>query len=68
MQNFEVINPTRILFGKDQLERLPQLINEFSSKKRILLAYGGGSIKTTGLFNKLMLHLKEFEVVEFGGI
>jgi NADP-dependent alcohol dehydrogenase len=68
MQNFEVINPTRILFGKDQLDRLPQLINEFSSKKRILLAYGGGSIKTTGLFNKLMLHLKDFEVVEFGGI
>jgi NADP-dependent alcohol dehydrogenase len=68
MLNFEVINPTRILFGKDQLERLPQLINEFSSKKRILLAYGGGSIKTNGLFNKLMLQLKEFEVIEFGGI
>lgn len=68
MLNFEVINPTRIIFGKDQLERLPQLINEFSTKKRILLAYGGGSIKSTGLFNKLMLHLKDFEVIEFGGI
>lgn len=68
MQNFEIINPTRIVFGKDQLERLPQLINEFSKKKRILLVYGGGSIKSTGLLNKILLHLKEFEVVEFGGI
>ena len=68
MLNFEVINPTRIVFGKDQLERLPQLINEFSVKKKILLAFGGGSIKTTGLFNKIVAHLKDFEVIEFGGI
>lgn len=68
MQNFEIINPTRIVFGKDQLERLPQLINEFSKKKRILLAFGGGSIKSTGLLNKILTHLKEFEVFEFGGI
>lgn len=68
MQNFEIINPTRIVFGKDQLERLPQLINEFSKNKRILLAFGGGSIKSTGLLNKILTHLKEFEVFEFGGI
>lgn len=68
MQNFEIINPTRIVFGKDQLERLPQLINEVSIKKRILLAYGGGSIKKTGLLNKILIHLKDFEVIEFGGI
>lgn len=68
MQNFEIINPTRIVFGKDQLERLPQLINDFSTKKRVLLAYGGGSIKTTGVLNKILTHLKDFEVFEFGGI
>jgi NADP-dependent alcohol dehydrogenase len=68
MLNFEVINPTRIVFGKDQLERLPQLINEFSVKKKVLLAFGGGSIKTTGLLNKILTHLKDFEVIEFGGI
>ena len=68
MLNFEVINPTRIVFGKDQLERLPQLINEFSVKKKILLAFGGGSIKTTGLFNKIVAHLKDFDIIEFGGI
>ena len=64
MLNFEVINPTRIVFGKDQLERLPQLINEFSVKKKILLAFGGGSIKTTGLFNKVVAHLKDFDIIE----
>lgn len=68
MQNFEIINPTRIVFGKDQLERLPQLIHEFSSSKKILLAFGGGSIKRTGLLNKILVHLKDFEVTEFGGI
>ena len=68
MQNFEIINPTRIVFGRDQLERLPQLIHESSTTKKVLLAYGGGSIKSTGLFNRIMMHLKDFEVTEFGGI
>ena len=68
MQNFEVINPTRIVFGKDQLGRLPELIHTFSEKKRILLAYGGGSIKSTGLLNKILSHLTDFEVIQFGGI
>lgn len=68
MQNFEVINPTRIVFGKDQLGRLPELIHTFSVKKRILLAFGGGSIKSTGLLNKILSHLTDFEVIQFGGI
>jgi len=68
MLNFEIINPTRIVFGKDQLNRLPELCREFSLSKKILIAYGGGSIKTTGLFNKIVDHLKDFEITEFGGI
>jgi NADP-dependent alcohol dehydrogenase len=68
MLNFEIINPTRIVFGKDQLDRLPSLINEFSASKRILLAYGGGSIKANGLFDRVMEKLHEFNVIEFGGI
>ena len=68
MLNFEIINPTRIVFGKDQLNRLPELCKEFSPSKKILIAYGGGSIKTTGLFNKIVDHLKDFEITEFGGI
>lgn len=68
MQNFEIINPTRIVFGKDQLKRLPELLNEYSSKKKILLAYGGGSIIANGLLNQIKMHLKDFVVIEFGGI
>ncbi len=67
MLNFEVINPTRIVFGKDQLDRLSELLSEYQVKK-VLLAYGGGSIKRIGLFDKLIERLNDFEVVEFGGI
>lgn len=68
MQNFEIINPTRIVFGANQLERLPQLLKNNSSVKRVLIAYGGGSIKRTGLLAKIMVQLNDFEVFEFGGI
>lgn len=68
MLNFEIINPTRIVFGKDQLQRLPELCAEFSPNKKILIAYGGGSIKTFGLLDKVKEHLKDFNLTEFGGI
>jgi NADP-dependent alcohol dehydrogenase len=67
MQNFEIINPTRIVFGANQLERLPQLLHT-NTVKRILIAYGGGSIKKTGLLAKIVEQLHDFEVFEFGGI
>lgn len=67
MNNFEHFNPTRIVFGKDQLHRLPVLLAENKAKK-VLLAYGGGSSKATGLHDRIMEHLNEFHVIEFGGI
>ena len=67
MENFETLNPTRIIFGKDQLDRLPEILQELNVKS-ILLAYGEGSIKRIGLFDQIMARLKDFEVVEFGGI
>lgn len=67
MNNFEHYNPTRIVFGKDQLHRLPELLSE-QKVKRVLLAFGGGSIKKTGLHSRILDQLKEFEVIEFGGI
>ena len=67
MQNFEIINPTRIVFGANQLERLPQLLHAHSVKS-ILIAYGGGSIKKTGLLSKIEAQLHDFEIFEFGGI
>ncbi len=67
MLNFEHYNPTRIVFGKDQLPRLPELLNEHGAT-RILLVYGGGSIFRTGLHEKIVAQLSRFHVSEFGGV
>ncbi|MGB0915588.1 MAG: iron-containing alcohol dehydrogenase [Crocinitomicaceae bacterium] len=67
MLNFEVVNPTRIVFGKDQLDRLPELLSDLKVK-RVLIAYGGGSVKKFGLMDKLIEKLADFEIVDFGGI
>ncbi len=67
MENFEVINPTRILFGKNQLGRLPQLLRTVNATK-IMITYGGGSIIKTGLLDKIKAQLEDFDIVEFSGI
>jgi len=65
MLNFELYNPTNLIFGKDQFEKLSTLI---PAKAKILLAYGGGSIFKNGIHEKVRKNLEGFEVVEFGGI
>ena len=67
MLNFEYYNPTRIIFGKNQLGRLPELLNDLRVN-RILLTYGGGSIKKSGLYDEIMHELRSFSVIPFGGI
>lgn len=68
MENFEVINPVRVVFGKEQLVRLPQLLNAEGATS-VLLAYGGGSIKRTGIYDSILSTLGDgFKIVEFGGI
>ena len=67
MLNFEYYNPTRIVFGKDQLNRLPELLKE-NKVERILLTYGQGSILKTGLYQAIMDVLSDFHVVPFQGI
>lgn len=66
MQNFDYQTPTRLLFGKGVIERLPEVLGALG--KRVLLAYGGGSIKKTGLYDKVLALLEGFTVVELGGI
>ena len=66
MKNFEFCVTTDILFGSDQESHLPAKLNAYG--KKILLAYGGGSIKKTGLYDRLKNLLKDFEVFELGGI
>ena len=65
MNNFEYKNPTKILFGKGQIEKLSQ---EVPKDANVLLLYGGGSIMKNGVYNKVMKALSEHKVVEFGGI
>jgi len=68
MLDFDVINPTRIVFGKELWHRLPELLSERSETKRIMLAYGGGSIKQNVIYEKVRRLLHGFHVVDFGGI
>ena len=65
MFNFSYQNPTRIVFGEGQIKQLSALIPAGS---KILLTYGGGSIKQNGVYSQVMQALQGFDVVEFSGI
>ncbi|WP_159020414.1 iron-containing alcohol dehydrogenase [Algibacter sp. L3A6] len=65
MNNFEFKNPTKIIFGKDSIEKLE---NEIPENAKVLLLYGGGSIKKNGIYDQVKTALEKVEVVEFGGI
>ena len=65
MRNFEYKNPTKILFGKNQIENIK---NEIPKDAKVLMLYGGGSIKKNGIYEQVKTALSEHEVLEFGGI
>lgn len=66
MQNFDYMTPTRLIFGENAIEKLPEVMGAIG--RRVLLTYGGGSIKKTGLYDRVMELLKDFEIVELSGI
>ncbi|PWW17179.1 alcohol dehydrogenase YqhD (iron-dependent ADH family) [Cytobacillus oceanisediminis] len=68
MQNFTFYNPTKLIFGKGQLDQLQHEIPQYG--KKVLVVYGGGSIKRNGLYDKVMEQLKELgaEVFELSGV
>ncbi len=66
MENFEYHTPTRLIFGKGIIDRLPEVMRPIGNK--VLLAYGGASIKRLGLYDKVKELLKDFEIHELGGI
>ena len=49
MQNFDYMTPTRLIFGKGAVDKLSEAIRPYG--KRVLLAYGGGSIKKQGIYD-----------------
>lgn len=66
MQNFDYMTPTRLIFGRDAIAKLPEVMTQFG--KKILLTYGGGSIKKIGLYQKVLEILKGYDIVELSGI
>ena len=65
MYNFQYANPTRVCFGEGQIATLPELIPAGS---RLLVLYGGGSIKQNGVYEQLIQALAGREWLEFPGI
>ena len=66
MQNFDYMTPTRLVFGENVVEKLPEVMAAIG--KRVLLTYGGGSIKKIGLYDRVKELLKDFEITELSGI
>ena len=69
MKDFTYYAPTRIVFGKESEEKLPQLIQQYGGKK-VLVHYGGGSAKRSGLLDKVFTMLDDAGIayVELGGV
>ncbi len=65
MTNFTYHNPVRLVFGKGMIAQLRELI---PAGVKVLLTYGGGSIKRNGVYEQVRQALAGHEVVEFGGI
>lgn len=69
VQNFVFYNKTKIIFGRGTENQIEKEINALG-KKKVLIHYGGGSIKKTGLYEKVAGVLKDagLEYIELGGV
>jgi NADP-dependent alcohol dehydrogenase len=65
MQNFTFRNPTKILFGKGQIQ---ELAKEIPAGQRVLITYGGGSVLRNGTMDQVRAALGHAVVSDFGGI
>nr|WP_314267621.1 alcohol dehydrogenase [uncultured Moellerella sp.] len=65
MNNFDLYTPTRILFGKNAVADLRKQIPDGS---KVLVTWGGGSVKKTGVLDQVLAQLKDLTVIDFGGI
>lgn len=65
MNNFEFQAPTKLIFGADTIAKVK---DEIPLDKKILMTYGGGSIRKNGVYKQVMEALKNHTVLEFGGI
>jgi len=65
MNNFNFYNPTKVIFGKGNIGKLSQ---EIPAEAKIMITYGGGSIKNNGVYKQIVTALEGFDFIEFGGI
>lgn len=65
MLNFTYWNPVKIIFGKNSISELTNLI---SPNKRVLMIFGSGSIKRNGVYEQVTKALAKHNLFEFGGI
>ena len=65
MNNFIFTNPTRLVFGKGMIE---QLKNEIPASCRIMITFGGGSVKNNGIYDQVVKALEGRDFIEFWGI
>ncbi len=65
MENFDFYNPVKIFFGKGKIAELGQHIPK---NAKILMTYGGGSIKKNGIYDQVKKALQNHQITEFGGI
>ena len=65
MNNFEFYNPTKIIFGKGEIQKIK---NEIPKDAKVLMLFGGGSIKKNGIYEQVKDALEEYNWMEFGGI
>lgn len=65
MVNFTYVNPVKIIFGKDTIKNI---VNEIPKSSKVLITYGGGSIKNNGVYDQTIKALGGYEYYEFSGI
>lgn len=65
MENFVFQNPTKLVFGKGMISHLNK---EIPQGKRVMVTFGGGSVKKNGVYEQVKKALESFEVIEFWGI
>ena len=65
MENFIYANPVKIIFGKDTIK---EIVNEIPQGSKVLMTYGGGSIKKNGVYDQAVKALSGYEWYEFAGI
>lgn len=65
MSNFEFFNPTQLIFGKGSISMLEK---KLPRDKKIMVTFGGGSVKSNGVYDQVIKALKDFNYIEFWGI